>query len=618
VRSLRLRIGLLISLLLLTVTTYIAPVAQAYMYNLVLDQEYYTRNMNPNRGWLFVSGGATPYDGLTPDWATVDITVDSFINAVRIRLYDGSSFINRSRASVLMNMMLGYDSTASIFNGPAAQRWQNGITVAQANWNTWEGIVRAYDARGWVEWNVDILGCQGDIDGFGAAADPFDVVHRPDVTFSAIARPGCGFGKSVRFHVNGSATSVFRITDMCANLTGEQTPLADFSIQTNIQSGAPPTPGAGGNVSIGVPYQVIPQGWNAGPSQLTPPIEYRLTIPNGITVTNTNGGTLAGNVITWTGITYPGTGPGNGVSPPVDWFVNNGVLGGTILTFSFTASPRRFAGGWTPPVTISYRVESIRQPAFQGLNGDIHAGSCPAAGPATGNIRGYASGTSMGEYVIASSATLTGVKSNGTGVDRLKLGSSGGYRCVSRPDLLAAYIAVGGGTPVAGPTFNVTGRGGVFEYSGGGVLNVSGTISQKITLISRNGGTVRIFGPLMIDPAVAALGASTPSMGIIARGGIEIAASVTRVDAYLFSSQGVINTCAESNNSCSTPTLVVNGFLMGQTILFNRLGPLNSNGAQIAERVSLSPQIYLNPPQFFGADADDLLLQGQGEKPPLF
>jgi hypothetical protein len=612
------RIGLLISLILLTLSTYVAPVAQAYMYNLVLDQEYYTRNMNPNRGWLFVSGGATPYDGLTPDWTTVDITVDSFINAVRVRLFDGSSFINRARASVLMNMMLGYDSTDPRFNGPAAQRAQNGVAIAQANWNLWEGLIRAYDARGWVEWNVDILGCQGDIDGFGAAADPLDTVHRPDVTFSAIARAGCGMAKSVRFHVNGSATAVFRITDLCANLTGEQTPLANFNIQTAISSGAG-TPPAGGNVLPTTPYQVVPQGWNSGPGIVTPPITYRLTVPAGITVTNTNGGVQVGNVITWTGITYPALGPGAGVNRFVDWMVNTGVPGGTLLTFSFQAQPRNFSGAPTPPVTITYRVASIRQPAFQGLSGDIHAGGGLCNQPLTpGFVTGYPGGTSFGEYVVAAAGLITNVKSNGTGVDRLKLGATGNYAQVCRPDLLSvanAYITGGGAINTFSGSLNVTGRSGVWVANAGPVT-LSGTVNRNITVVVRS-GNVRISGPITLDTSATAASA-LPSLGIIAQGAIEIPAAVTRVDAYMFASTGVINTCVEANNSCATPTLVVNGFMMGRDILFNRLGPFNTNGAQVGERVNLNPNIYLNPPRFFGADADDVLLEGQGERQPLF
>jgi hypothetical protein len=64
--------------------------------------------------------------------------------------------------------------------------------------------------------------------------------------------------------------------------------------------------------------------------------------------------------------------------------------------------------------------------------------------------------------------------------------------------------------------------------------------------------------------------------------------------------------------------LVVNGFFMAHDILFNRLGRPNTNGNQLAEQVILNPQLYLNPPMFFDAAADAVLLHGQGEQQPLF
>src|SRR6185369_10388666 len=111
---------------------------------------------------------------------------------------------------------------------------------------------------------------------------------------------------------------------------------------------------------------------------------------------------------------------------------------------------------------------------------------------------------------------------------------------------------------------------------------------------------------------------TVPSLGVISSGDIWIDPAVTRVDAYLFSSQGTIVTCNGTVAACNTPQLVVNGFLMGKGLLFGRVGALDTNGTPITEAIVLNPQIYLNPPKYFDASVDDTLLLGQGEKAPLF
>jgi hypothetical protein len=112
------------------------------------------------------------------------------------------------------------------------------------------------------------------------------------------------------------------------------------------------------------------------------------------------------------------------------------------------------------------------------------------------------------------------------------------------------------------------------------------------------------------------LAADTPSLGIISAGDIDIDSSVNLVDAYLFANDN-IHTCIQADSTCDNP-LTVDGFLMAHDIAFERLGPPNSTGNPVSETITMTPQLYLNPPQFFDTSVDPTLLQGSGEQQPLF
>ncbi len=103
---------------------------------------------------------------------------------------------------------------------------------------------------------------------------------------------------------------------------------------------------------------------------------------------------------------------------------------------------------------------------------------------------------------------------------------------------------------------------------------------------------------------------------MISAGNVDIVAATTRVDAYIFTDASI-----ETRNttySTSEDTLVVNGFLMAQNIILDRLGPVGTTGQQTGEQIVLNPQIYLNPPPFFTSAVDTGTIQGLGEKAPLF
>jgi hypothetical protein len=131
-------------------------------------------------------------------------------------------------------------------------------------------------------------------------------------------------------------------------------------------------------------------------------------------------------------------------------------------------------------------------------------------------------------------------------------------------------------------------------------------------------GNVTIVGPILLSGAAYAA-RYVPSLGLISQGNITINPIVTRVDAYLFSN-GTIDTCnpgaVAGSTTCATAQLVVNGFLMGKSLAFNRTGKINVGGSQISERIVLTPNIYLNPPKFFDQPMTDTQVP-LGEKPPL-
>jgi hypothetical protein len=185
-----------------------------------------------------------------------------------------------------------------------------------------------------------------------------------------------------------------------------------------------------------------------------------------------------------------------------------------------------------------------------------------------------------------------------------------------RPDLLDIAQKYTGprGPNISGSSFSVTGKSGVFYYFGAAPLQLSGNVSGNLTVVAPN-SSVFINGPVQNNTGGYAA-RSLPSLGIIARDDITIAASVTRVDAYLFASQGRIDTCIEHSSLCAN-TLVVNGFLMGRQLSLSRMGPAGS-GAVMAEKIVMTPQIYLNPPQLFTASAAEIKLGGSGEKQPLY
>jgi hypothetical protein len=290
-------------------------------------------------------------------------------------------------------------------------------------------------------------------------------------------------------------------------------------------------------------------------------------------------------------------------------------------------------GGSNPVVTPpsnEFKVIVYRYPGLLGLGSDINgdggivdsSSKCSVLSSPAGII-GNGKNT-YGMYVLSAAGSISNFGSNNSiNGNAASLGSNGGYYSGSqttacRPNLadparvpgpLGSYISVPGPLSLTGLA------AGIYYYSGGGTLTITGNYSSRITIVSES--NVTISGDITAS-AVSAIGRNQPSLGIIAKGNINIVGpvigSASRVDAYMFSN-GTIDTCSSGN--CAS-TLDVNGFLMAKSIMFHRTGVDDGYSATTsAEKVIMTGQLFINPPELFQIPATSILLTQQNELPPL-
>lgn len=317
---------------------------------------------------------------------------------------------------------------------------------------------------------------------------------------------------------------------------------------------------------------------------------------------------------------------------------------GTTVCMRSTVSPSTpiLATLTSPAPGVCNVVRRTYYPSLVGRGSDIHAGGgvCGQAAPfSSGTVSGSGSGISIGEYVVSANNGI----SNGFGSNNqpangsAKLGGAGGYNSVCRYDLSVSadkYIAAGGAKINVGggainlssAPFNDPSQPDVVYVTGGNVF-VHGVVSRKLTIYNPNAASQVIFdNNVQINSSVTTTAANVPSLGIITKGNVQFRPAVTVVDAYVFATggSGNIDTCAVSGGlpgvyaSCRN-TLNMHGFLMAPRISLNRLGPLTPTGtATVGEDITLTPQLYLNPPRFFDNAGIQNLTQSQGERPPLY
>jgi hypothetical protein len=596
---------------------------------------YFTGQPKVGLNWVFVPTPNISYDGLGPGCITnqCTVTLASFLQTYHDRLYDTSSLADRGRAAAEIDIMLGKQ-------GPDFGSIQSGINYAQANFQMWSDLITIYADKQVPGYSVDfnyknypfsttdingmgVKGVKTGITGNYTVCTPADKCEGDIAFFNTFKDPGTD--DAVVFYTNGKK---FIIKHKCANLTGDFTTLVIPTSTVDIaKSSNHPAP-----MVTGTQFQynfTVDEAANIPLTRVT----ISDTVPSQFKYVSTPPGdpvpAVSGQTLTWNfsapaasailtkiadgtqnlAITVQAVAAGNGII--------NTATGTAIDEFGRPLVV-------TPGRTVN-TVFPESQPVVVGKNSDVHAGGglCGDV-QANGTIQGNLSGASMGQYVVTASTPggISNFGSNnavsGSPGDSLK---AGGYEQVCREDLLTAAVAYyndrgAGINIITGTNFDVSGASGLYYYTGTGNLTVSGTITNKVTLVYMNAaGAIVINGPINIGGG-ARLAADTPSLGIISAGDIEIDSPVTFVNAYLFANNDIY-TCIQANATCDEP-LTVDGFLMAHDIAFERLGPANATGNPVAESIIMTPQLYLNPPQFFTSAVDNMSLEGQGEQQPLF
>jgi hypothetical protein len=592
--------------------------------------------------------GRDVYDGGFNNPFGTGVNVDNpteLISVVRNGINSGNDWYRNSSRFIVLSM-LG-------FNGGVA-RGQVTTTHATrcprvACIDEWENRIRAMSSQGtnavgtWVGPNgrIDfhrnyLLDC-GTINTIGQNDGAVNDDVAPYRMTSTNSNCSDTYIQDHIFFFNTNLDVVYMIRRDCANPVGDLPGLPAAFYEVNL-SGTTPT----ATVVAGATTSVRAAIRNTGPSW-SEPGQLQISNPgniSGVSQTNlTQYQTSRGFTTYWYWNTAAMSPTMAQASATLNFTVNPTTPVGTTLTFLVSYRPADETGLVKTDV-VTIRVVSMRYPSFIGRNGDTHAGGGIGdnCAPASGFVQGNPSSTSHTQYVVSASAVpgISAFRSNGlTGPDALRLGQNGGYATICRPDIYQAAqdYRTGGGTGYVtrppGP-YNLSSfaalPGGIETVFITGDAQLSGTVTRKLTIIVS--GTVTINGPISITPVTFGDPHEVPSLGIASFGPININSGVIRVDAYLFSNN-VINTCTEAVTVSPLPavtcsnTLSVNGFLMARNILFQRKGPFNGsaqNGQATApgEIVTLIPQLYLNPPRFFDSSVDDRLLEGQGERQPLF
>lgn len=601
-----------------------------WWYGYFTNVDYYALN------WAFVPFPAANYDGLGPNCdVQCTVTEASFVNTYQARLND-PNIIDSGRAAAEIDLMLGEQGPD--FGGSIL----NGISYAKAHFQDWENLIDIYAQNlvpGYsVDWNDYVDFTNVDTTGMGSSAvqnpngnDPEMEACQPsdqcvgDISFINVFDDP-GFDYAVVFNEPGGNT--FVIKHKCANLTGDLGPLAVppsvINITKTSSNPAPMTVGTDMNYTINV-AESSPIPLTNVTIDDTLPAEFKYL---GSVAGDPAPTTVNGQNVTWT---FQSPADDTDLAEIADGTLSLGVqvqaVGtGTAVNTATGTAINEFGTNLTvnPGSTSNTVAATASTPAFIGTNGDVHAGGCGTA--SGGSVEGTSGSGSFASYVVSASAAggISNFGSDGSsGSTSLNLGQDGAYAAICEPDLYATAMNQSGSMPdteLTGNTpatpYDISAWSGVYYINGNAYLSSSSPITNKMTIID-SGGNVYITTPVALTSA-SAPAAQVPSVGIIAQNDIDVYAPVTRIDAYMFS-DGTIDTCEAGTGSCSTATLIVNGFLMGQNILFNRLGPLDAPGSPLAEQVILNPQIYLNPPTFFDTKSvDGNQLNGLGELAPLF
>ncbi|HEY2004103.1 MAG TPA: hypothetical protein VGH44_03215 [Candidatus Saccharimonadia bacterium] len=504
-----------------------------------------------------------------------------------------------------------------------------GVNDAKAEFDTWATLVLAASAAGDVNWDVTMALPAGIVDSYGADYGHDVVAYR--TPFSDLAQMIVFSSSTGNYMINRYCSNVEGTLDSLPKILGYNMKLtASGTVSTVLpgQTGAidisvqnlGPNPSTSGALQVQLPGSNVakPCASACSDPQQSPLTSYEIT--RGFTSTGSEVPGVSGPNWYWNTQSIP---VGRLTTTSLTFTVPATAAPDSLITFDIYYYPADQSGG-VAHTTVTFRVAAISYPSVVGLNSDVHAGGGLCGGTmSSGQVIGNARGGSYSQYVLSTDGSISNFGSGGN--NSLNMGNAGAYSQVCRPDLYTAaqnYLAAGApdATKLGSGTYNISSWKGVYYISGN--ANICGTVSNLITIVQES-GTLYVGGNGCATNSIVITSASAqpkaaPSLGIIAGPTSEIAieAAVTRVDAYLFA-DSTIDTCDTTWGGTCRSTLQVNGFLMAYDIGYKRLG--SGLGSQVAEEITLNPQIYFNPPKFFDAQSNDSSqLQGLGEQPPLF
>lgn len=252
-------------------------------------------------------------------------------------------------------------------------------------------------------------------------------------------------------------------------------------------------------------------------------------------------------------------------------------------------------------VSLCVRVATI--PFAQVWGNDLRVGSGAAVNTASivGAVVRSPSGASSqyfgswGEYGVYAPSAVTNLAS-GAGLVNAITSNQAAWSNLTFANVAPNFgnfaPAVSLGAPPDIPTYFKLGSfpGVTKELITGGIA-ISSFRNQTVIIAT---GTVEITDSLTAPTGVAASEGAIPQMVIIARN-INIHSNVTRLDAWLISSQGTINTCSDVPGNLTTAIcnqqLEVTGPVIAKSLLMRRTYATPSG--EPAEKINLRSDSYL-------------------------